>query len=118
LALGFFLGWPALDRAARLLMDRQGDLTGDPDEGLVSAAEQLSARHPLAATLALRAMIDFALTGARSTRYGLAAEQLATCAELAARIDDFGRFDAHDVYVARLRSAHGKRAGFWARATG
>lgn len=117
-ALAFFVGWPALDRAARLLTDRQGDLTGDPDEGLAPAAETLAARHPLAATLALRAMINFALNGARSTRYSLAAEHLATCADLAARIDDFGRFDTHAAYVARLRSAHGKKAGFWARATG
>jgi hypothetical protein len=67
-ALGFFLGWPALDRAAQLLMGRHDELTGDPDEGLASAAEMLAARHPLAATLALRATVDFALSRARSAR--------------------------------------------------
>jgi len=82
-ALGFSLDWPSPHRAARLLIDRHREINGDHYEFLVPAAEALSERYPLAATLALRAMIDFTLTTARSKRYGYAAQHLATCAELA-----------------------------------
>ncbi|MDP3960186.1 MAG: hypothetical protein Q8Q26_09045 [Pseudorhodobacter sp.] len=112
-ALGFFLDWPSPDRAARLLIDRHSEINGDHYEFLVPSAEALSERYPLAATLALRAMIDFTLTKARSKRYGYAAQHLATCAELASRIDDFGAFETHDVYVARLKAQHGRKYGFW-----
>jgi hypothetical protein len=112
-ALGFFLTWPALDRAARLLLDRRDGINGDNYEILVHAAEALSERHPLAATVALRAMIDFTLREARQKRFGYAAQHLATCAGLADRIEDFGPLEPHEAYVARLRAAHGKKTGFW-----
>ncbi len=69
--------------------------------------------HPLAATLALRAMIDFTLTTARSKRYGYAAEHLSTCAELAGRIEDCGELETHDAYLVQLKSQHGRKYGFW-----
>ncbi len=112
-ALGFFLDWPSPDRAARLLIDRHDKINGDNYEFLVPAAETLSERHPLAATLALRAMIDFMLTNARSKRYGYAAEHLRACAELADKIEDFGAFETHDAYVVRLKQEHGRKFGFW-----
>lgn len=112
-ALGFFLDWPSPDRAARLLIDRHSEINGDRYEFLVPAAETLSERYPLAATLALRAMIDFTLNAARSKRYGYAAQHFAECAELASRIDDFGAFETHDVYVARLKAQHGRKYSFW-----
>ena len=112
-ALGFFLDWPAPDRAARLLIDRHDEINGDHYEFLAPAAETLSARHPLAATLALRAMIDFTLTKARSKRYRYAAEHLNTCAQLARDIGGFGAFETHDAYVARLKQEHGRKSGFW-----
>jgi hypothetical protein len=112
-ALGFFLDWPSPDRAARLQIDRHSEINGDHYEFLVPAAEALSERYPLAATLALRAMNDFTLTVAISKRYAYAAQHLATCAELASRIEDFGSFETHDVYVARLKAQHGRKYGFW-----
>lgn len=112
-ALGFFLDWPSPDRAARLLIDRGSEINGDHYEFLVPAAEALSERHPLAATLALRAMIDFTLLKARSKRYGYAAQHLAACAELADRIEDFGELETHVAYLARLKSLHGRKYGFW-----
>ena len=112
-ALGFFLDWPSPDRAARLLIDRHSEINGDRYELLVPAAETLSERYPLAASLALRAMIDFTLTAARSKRYGYAAQHFAECAELASRINDFGAFETHDVYVERLKAQHGRKYSFW-----
>ncbi|MDN2584373.1 DUF6880 family protein [Aquibium sp. ELW1220] len=112
-ALQFFLAWPALRRAADLLIQRHGELDGDRYEYLSPAAEALSERHPLAATLALRAMIDFTLTNARSKRYGYAAQHLGTCSYLARSIEDFGTFETHDAYLARLKAQHGRKFGFW-----
>ena len=117
-ALGFFLDWPSPDRAARLLIDRHAEINGDHYEFLVPAAEALSERHPLAATLALRAMINFTLTKARSKRYGYAAQHLAECASLASRIEDYGKFEPHVIYVARLKQEHGRKSGFWSQVEG
>jgi hypothetical protein len=112
-ALGFFLDWPSPDRAARLLIDRHAEINGDHYEFLVPAAEALSERHPLAATLALRAMIDFTLTKARSKRYSYAAQHLAESAVLASRIEDYGTFESHALYATRLKQEHGRKSGFW-----
>jgi hypothetical protein len=112
-ALGFFLDWPSPERAARLLIDRHSEINGDRYDILVPAAEALSERFPLAATLALRAMIDFTLTKARSKRYGYAAQHLMACAELTRRIEDFGAIETHDAYHARLKTQHGRKFGFW-----
>lgn len=117
-ALQFFLDWPQLDDTAQLLVSRHDEIDGDHYEYLVPAAEALSERHPLAATLALRAMIDFTLTKARSKRYGYAAEHLGTCSELSEAIEDFGTFETHEVYVTRLRKDHDRKHGFWSRIGG
>jgi len=117
-ALGFFLDWPSPDRAARLLIDRRAEINGDHYEFLVPAAEALAEKHPLAATVALRAMIDFTLLKARSKRYGYAVQHLATCAELAGRIEDYGTFEPHTLYVARLKQEHGRKSGFWSLVEG
>ena len=42
-----------------------------------------------------------------------AAEHLASCARLAGDIPDFGAFETHDAYVARLKEEHGRKFGFW-----
>jgi len=112
-ALQFFLAWPSISHAADLLIQRHLEIDGDRYEYLAPAAETLSERHPLAVTLALRAMIDFTLTKARSKRYGYAVEHLATCADLATRVEDFSELETHDVYLAQLKSQHGRKYGFW-----
>lgn len=117
-ALAFFLNWPSLAHAARLLIDRQDEVDGDHYEILAPAAEALSERHPLAATLVLRAMIDFTLTRSRAKRYRYAAEHLVACARLARDIPDFGAFETHDAYVARLKEEHGRKFGFWSLVDG
>jgi hypothetical protein len=112
-ALRFFLAWPSVSHAADLLIQRHLKIDGDRYEYLAPAAETLSERHPLATTLALCAMIDFTLIKASSKRYGYAAEHLATCAELAGRIEDFGELETQDAYLARLKTQHGRKYGFW-----
>ena len=112
-ALYFLTAWPALDRAAALVLRRAGELDGDQYEILPRAADALAAKYPLAATLLLRALIDFTLGKARSSRYKHAARHLEECASLAAAVSDFGAFEPHDVYVARLRREHGRKESLW-----
>ncbi|MEO9129947.1 MAG: DUF6880 family protein [Sphingomonas sp.] len=113
LALGFLIAWPALDRANKLVVDRSDELNGDDYHALGQAAEALEARYPLAATLLRRAMIDFALINARHKRYPHAARHLVECASLSARIVDYAQHQTHEAYHAALRSAHGRKTGFW-----
>jgi hypothetical protein len=112
-ALSFLISWPALDRAADLVVERSDELDGNRYEILSPAAEALAGRHPLAATVLLRAMIDFSLRNARSSRYRHAARHFLDCAGLSSAIEDFGEFEPHDAYEARLRREHGKKSAFW-----
>jgi hypothetical protein len=113
-AISFLISWPSLDRAARMLIARAKELDGDHYELLTPAADALAAKYPLAATLLLRAMIDFSLTKSRASRYGHAARHLRDRAGLAAAIQDYVSFETHDTYVSRLRQEHSKKAAFWA----
>lgn len=99
--------------AAKLILVRHSELNGDHYGVLTEAAEQLETRHPLAATLALRAMIDFALDKARAKRYPHAARHLATCADLALRITAYAPHPDHVAYEAALKVRHGRKSGFW-----
>ncbi|NKK70572.1 hypothetical protein G9X64_33350 [Rhizobium sophorae] len=112
-ALVFFLNWPALAEAAKLVAIRKAELNGDLYELMTPAAEALAEKHPLAATIVLRSMIDFALDNSRPSRYKHAARHLADCASLAPHIDDFSNIRSHDAYVAELKRRHGKKHGFW-----
>lgn len=112
-ALAFLVAWPALDRAARLVTRRAKELDGNHYELLSPAADALAGKYPLAATLALRAMIDFTLVQGRSARYRHAARHLLECESLAGAISDFGGFDSHVTYKTRLRVEHGRKTGFW-----
>ena len=112
-ALMFLVSWPALDRAAHLVLTRADELDGDHYEILAPAADALEAKHPLAATLLRRALIDFSLEKNRVKRYRHAARHLQECASLAAAIENFGTFETHDTYAARLRNEHGRKSSFW-----
>lgn len=97
-ALAFLVAWPDLRRASELVLGRARELNGDLYELLSPAAEALVARHPLAATVVRRAMIDFTLGTARSSRYKHAARHLCQCRVEAARIEDFGAVPNHSTY--------------------
>ena len=96
------------------MLERAGELDGDHYEVLTPAADALAGKHPLAATMVLRATIDFSLRKARSSRYRHAARHLLDCSGLASAIKNFGSFERHDAYEARLRREHGKKSSFWA----
>ncbi len=111
--LEFLLGWPALPRAARYVLEHADAWDGDEFAIHAPAAERLSADHPVAATLLLRAMVVFALSTGRSRRYRHAAEHLRTCELLAARIDDWQGVESHTSFAGRLREAFGTQWSFW-----
>lgn len=115
-ALHFLIEWPSLDRAATLILGRSRELNGDNYFFLTPAADALAETYPLAATLALRAMIEFALDQARTKRYRHAARHLLECESLAARIEDFGGHPDHAAFVAHIRDRHGRKSSFWSLA--
>lgn len=112
-ALSFLIDWPAHDRAAKLVLARADDLDGNSYTTLSHAAEALDARHPLAATLVRRAMIEDTLNGAKSSRYRHAARHLAECRASDLEISDYGAFQTHARFVEALRQKHGRKYGFW-----
>lgn len=114
-ALGFCLSWPDLLTAAQLVESRTDEIDGDHFMLLTPAADALRVRHPLAAVLLWRAMIDYALRIGRSSRYGHAAEHLADCAALDAEISDYGIFSTHETYLQVLQTRHDRKSSFWAK---
>jgi TPR repeat protein len=114
-ALEFFLEWPDLAHAARLVEDRAAELDGNMYHLLTPAADALCSRYPLAATLLWRAMIEYTLWEGRSSRYAHAADHLMDCAAAEAEITDYSRFIPHPDYVEQLRVTHKHKASFWAR---
>ncbi|MHB8529201.1 MAG: DUF6880 family protein [Caulobacteraceae bacterium] len=114
-ALVFFIEWPKLDLAARLVEARIGEIDGGAYVVLAPAAEALEEAQPRAATLLLRRMIDSILERAASQAYHHAARHLAACAELSGRLDaGDATLPSHADYLTGLRARHGRKAGFWA----
>lgn len=117
-ALHFLIRWSALEQASRLVLRHADKWNGDLYELLSPSAEALDEKYPLAATALRRAMIDFTLTRARSSRYGHAARHLRECQALRSRIEDYAPLADHETYIATLRKAHGRKSGFWPRFEG
>jgi hypothetical protein len=113
LALIFFLDWPDLSCAARLIETRTQELDGGLYHILTPAAETLREKYPLAAVLLWRAMIDYSLTEGRSTRYGHAADHLMDCASVDDEIGDYGPIAPHLSYLADLHTRHERKTSFW-----
>jgi len=113
LALQFLHQWPDQRRAARLILARSAELDGYCYELLSAVAEALAAQQPLAASLCLRAMVDYSLEMSRSSRYKHAVRHLATCDVLAIKIHDWAGHDNHATYRDRLGLTHHQKCGFW-----
>ena len=112
-ALHFCLTWPDLHTAAHLVIARADEFDGDDYEFLNSAADTLHQKYPLAATVLLRAMIDFALIEGRTSRYGHIANHLRDCEMLSHDISDYGDLPTHESYVVTLQNDHSRRPSFW-----
>ena len=114
-ALDFCLNWPDLLTAAQLIETRADEINGDHYFLLTPTAEALRSRHPLAAALLWRAMIDFALEQGQSSRYGQAADHLADCTSVDADILEYRGFPTHAGYLQALQSRHHRKSSFWAK---
>jgi hypothetical protein len=101
-ALRFFTEWPAAANAAALVLDRTGEIEAGKAEVLEPAARLLEPRHPLAASLLLRAMITDTLRWARADRLKDAQRHLAELASLSVQVADWGEFEPHDAFLARM----------------
>ena len=112
-ALGFFLRWPHLDLASKLVLDHVADWNGGSYEVLAPAAEALEQDHPLAAAIVYRALIDEILAKGRSQAYGHAARYLNSLAVLAADGWATHGLPDHRGYVDTLKKGHGRKYGFW-----
>jgi hypothetical protein len=112
-ALNFFLKWPRLDLAAKLIVDRQNEWKGRDYEALVPAAEMLEADYPLATTILYRTLLNDILDRARSPAYGHAARYLAKLEVLAAHEDVSSMREPHEIYRAAMLKKHGRKSGFW-----
>jgi len=82
---------------------------------LNAAADALREKFPLAATVLLRAMIDFSLIHSRAKRYGHAANHLRDCEAMDLDINDYGDLQTHDAYYNALQTVHSGKTSFWAK---
>ncbi|MBC7667950.1 MAG: hypothetical protein H7236_05700 [Gemmatimonadaceae bacterium] len=101
-ALDFLIRWPAWDRAARLVLRRASELDGDRPELLEPAARAIEGRHPLAATLLLRALILDTARYARVARYKDAQHQMLEIASLVRAIADWSDHEDAEAFAARV----------------
>jgi hypothetical protein len=115
-ALRFFIEWPNLERAARLIVKRQGVWDGRHYYALLPAAQALEDRHPAAATILYRALLSDILSRAKSATYAYGAQYFARLNDLAPASDALGipNLSKHDTFKAEIAKAHGRKAGFWA----
>lgn len=114
-ALDFFIEWPAHDHAASLIVQRHAEIDGNAYYLLTPAARALEGKHPLAAVLLRRAMINDTLDCAKSTRYRHAARHLAECQSLDNAIPDYADLGDHTVFLKSLQDKHRRKEGFWGR---
>lgn len=100
-ALGFLAAWPAIGAAAELVLARASEIEPGRTEVLEPAAAMLEARHPMAATLLLRAMVADTFRRRRSERFDQAKRQLADLTSLAPQIAEWGDVETHEAFIAR-----------------
>lgn len=112
-ALALLIGWPSLERAAQLVIDRVREMDGNDAERLTYAADRLSSRHPLAALLLQRQIVEARLASFSEAAHEAAVLPFLEAESLAQHIDDFGRHDPHDIWRKKLANTYARRTVFW-----
>ena len=112
-ALAFFIEWPRLDHAAKLVLAKRTLWDGRHYGILGEAAVALEADYPLAATILYRALINDILVRAKSPAYGHGARYLAKLSALAEENSDGEGIEDHATYLLALKKYHGRKHGFW-----
>ncbi len=103
------------DAAAGLVSCRLKEFSGDLDIVLRPASERLAVRHPLAAILLRRRIVDAALARVRTQSYGQVVKDLIATEELAAQVADWQGFPSQDAYRMEVARRHRAKTTFWAR---
>lgn len=101
-ALQFLVDWPAPAQAAALVLARSEEIEPGRFELLELAAHLLEARHPLAASLLLRAMVADTLRWARADRAEATHGQLDMLAALASQVSQWGGFEDPAAFMERM----------------
>ncbi len=116
-ALQFFLDWPRLDLAAKLIETHPHCWDGGGWHILPKIAGLLEHDQPLAATILYRALLDSILDRARFKAYGHGAKYLGKLVLLAQEADAMrpGTMTDHATFLAKLKKTHPRKSGFWAR---
>ena len=78
----------------------------------------MEGKHPLAAVLLRRHLIDFTLRKARSTRYRHAVRHVREIESQQSDIKDYGRHESHAEFMARLKREHPRKPAFWSLLAG
>lgn len=102
-ALDFLTVWPAVNLAAQLVLARSAQLDGDRVEALERAAQALEARHPLAATLVRRAIVEAAVRSRPPEWRDVVKHQVAANESLESQIADWGDVDSPARFRERVR---------------
>lgn len=111
-ALAFLIAWPSITDAAKLVLARADEIEPGRVELLEAAVVALEVRHPVAASLLLRAMVSDTLRWSRTDRAEAARHQIDHLAALAAGHPDWGTQETHQAFVERVgRHAAHRRAG-------
>lgn len=112
-ALALLVGWPSLERAAHLVIDRVREMDGNDAEHLIHAADRLSSRYPLAALLLQRQIVEARLAAFSEAAHEAAVLPYLEAESLARHIDDFGRHDSHELWRKKLANTYARRTVFW-----
>ena len=112
-ALALLIGWPSLERAAHLVIDRVREMDGNDGERLTYAADRLSSRYPLAALLLQRQIVEARLASFSEAAHEAAVLPFLEAESLSRHIDDFGRHDPHDIWRKKLANTYARRSIFW-----
>ncbi|MBT6344790.1 MAG: hypothetical protein HOJ51_15420 [Tateyamaria sp.] len=114
-ALSFFLDWPDLAAAAHLIKSRATELSGEFEEMFALAADTLQEKHPLAAIVLRRTIIEKILKDRNFSRYTIVANHLMDCVALDLDIVDYGSLEPHQSYFLRLRKEYQLKGPQWDR---
>ncbi len=112
-ALIFFIEWPALEAADRLVRQRISEFDGRNYEWIGRAAERLAEKWPVSATLLYRTLVLSVLQRGYSKAYRYAARDLASASIVAGRLPSDSGIPGHAAFHAELKAKHGRKYGFW-----
>ena len=111
-ALNFLVAWPSLEDANLLVRRRIDELDGRNYEALGRAAEVLTGKWPVSATLLYRALVLSVLERGYARAYGYAARDLASASMLAPRLASDSSVTSHAEFCATLKARHGRKYSF------